>query len=798
VSGRGRGHGAVGRAAGRVDSLGQVTGRTIYADDLMLPRTVTAKLLRSPHAHARIVKVDTTAAAAHPGVHAVLVGTDLPIKYGILPVSQDENALAIEKVRYVGEPVAAVAAADPETADEALALIEVEYEALPDVTSIEEALDPSHPLIHGEGTGANVDRETSLEFGDVKEGFAQADHIQEDTYFFQGNTHAALEPHATVASMGDDGRLTVWSSTQVPHYLHRILAKVLELPAGQIRVIATAVGGGFGGKTDIFSHEIVAARLARTVGRPVKITLTREDVFYAHRGRHPVLMKVRTGFTTEGRITAMSFRSYLDGGAYGSYGAASLLYTGQLQTTTYSIPRYQFQGVRVFTNKPPCGPKRGHGTPQGRFAIEAHLDRAAEALGIDPVALRRRNLVEPFSHTVNHLRITSCGLAECLDRVTEASSFDDKHTSLPAGRGIGVAVGAYLSGAGFPIYFNDMPQSEVMLKVDRGGGVTVFSMAADCGQGSTTMLATVVAEVLGLEPGDLSVVTADTDLTPIDLGSYSSRVTFMAGNAALEAAQRLLEEVLEAVAAELGVDTDLLSAEDGSIIVDDNPDKGVTWTEAVQLAMAQSGALVTSGSYKTPEGISGRYRGAGVGPTPAYSYTACVAEVTCDPDTGFVTVDQVWLAHDIGKALNPLLAEGQIEGSVHMALGEVLMEEQAFLRNGLHRGPSLLDYKIPTILEMPPVESFIIETDDPEGPFGAKEVGQGALLPVIPAVVNAVHDALGIRIDETPVRPDTVVTALADLAKGGSGRVGPTSLPDHEFPPLYRVEPPANSPGAAS
>jgi len=789
-------HEVVGRRAGRVDGFGQVTGRAIYADDLMLPRTLTAKLLRSPRAHARILRLDTSAAAALPGVHAVLTGADLPVPYGILPVSQDENALAIARVRYVGEPVAAVAAADPETADRALALIEIEYESLAEVTTIEEALDPSLPRLHAEGTGANVHREVALEFGDVDEGFAAADHIREDRFFFQGNTHAALETHAVVAAVGDDGRLTVWSSTQVPHYLHRILASVLEIPAARIRVIATAVGGGFGGKTDVFSHEIVAAKLGLATGRPVKITLTREETFYAHRGRHPVLMWVRTGFTTDGRITALSLRSYLDGGAYGSYGAASLLYTGQLQTTTYRIPRYRFEGVRVFTNKPPCGPKRGHGTPQPRFAIECHLDKAAADLGIDPVTLRRRNLVEPFSRTVNHLRITSCGLEECLDRVAEASGFNDQHGSLPEGRGLGIAVGAYLSGAGLPIYFNDMPQSEVMLKVDRGGGVTVYSMAADCGQGSTSMLATVVAEVLGLEPSDLAMVTADTDLTPIDLGSYSSRVTFMAGNAALQAAQRLRELIFEAVAADLGVAPDLLTAHRGTIAVDGNPDKGVSWQEAVQIAEARSGALITSGSYRPPPGIGGRYRGAGVGPTPAYSYSACVAAVTCDSETGFVTVDRVWLAHDIGRAINPLLVEGQIEGSVHMALGEVLMEEQAF-RGGLHQGPSLLDYKIPTVLEMPPVDSILVETDDPEGPFGAKEVGQGPLLPVIPAVVNAVHDALGIRVDETPLRPDTIVAALADRARGGQGRVGPTALPEHRFPAAYRVEPPEDSPGGA-
>jgi 4-hydroxybenzoyl-CoA reductase alpha subunit len=791
-----RAHRVVGRPAARVDAFGQVTGRTVFTDDLAFPRTLSAGLLRSPHAHARIRRVDTTAAAALPGVHAVLSGADLPVSYGILPVSQDENALAIDRVRYVGEPVAAVAASAPETADRALDLIEIEYEPLDEVTTIEEALDPSRPLIHGEGVGANIHREVALEFGDVDEGFAAADHVQEDLFFFQGTTHAALELHAAVATVGADGRLTVRSSTQVPHYLHRILAKVLEMPAGRIRVIAPAVGGGFGGKTDVFSHEIVVARLALATGRPVKIALSREEVFYTHRGRHPVLMRVRTGFTTEGSITAMSFRSYLDGGAYGSYGAATLLYTGQLQTTTYRIPHYRFEGVRVFTNKPPCGPKRGNGTPQPRFAIESHLDKAAERLGIDPVTLRRRNLIEPFARTVNHLRVTSCGLDECLDRVVEASRFTDNHASLPSGRGVGLAVAAYISGAGLPIYFNDMPQSEVMLKVDRGGGVTVYSMAADCGQGSTSMLATIVAEVLGLEPSDLAVVTADTDLTPVDLGSYSSRVTFMAGNAALEAAEHLRDLIFAAVAADRGVDPDLLSAADGTIAVDANPDQGVPWQEAVRLAAARGGALVASGSYRPPPGIAGRYRGAGVGPSPAYSYSACVAAVTCDVETGFVTVDRVWLAHDIGRALNPQLVEAQIEGSVHMALGEVLMEEQAF-RGGLHQGPSLLDYKIPTILEMPPVDSILVETDDPEGPFGAKEVGQGPLLPVIPAVVNAVHDALGIRIDQTPVRPDTVVAALADLARGGSGRVGPTASPDHRFPAPYRVEPPADSPGGS-
>lgn len=787
----GHGFSVVGTRRPRVDAGLQVTGRTVFADDISLPGMLFGRILRSPHGHARIVGIDTARARAVDGVEAVITGADLPITFGILPVSQDEHTLALDRVRYVGEPVAAVAARDPDTAARALAMIAVEYEPLEETLSVFDAA-TNRLLLHGDGSGRNVHRRAALEFGDVDAGFAEADHIREDLYDFLGNTHAALEQHSAVASYGPDGRVTIWSSTQVPHYLHRTLARVLEMPTGRIRVVATPVGGGFGGKTDPFSHEIAAARLSMETGRPVKITLTREEVFYAHRGRHPVLMWLRTGFKSDGTITAAHLRTHLDGGAFGSYGAATLYYTGALQTSTYRIPAYRFEGVRCFTNKPPCGPKRGHGTPQPRFAIECQLDAAAEDLGIDPVTIRRRNLVEPFTMTVNHLRITSCGLAECLDRVIEASGFAEKHGRLPAGRGIGLAVGAYLSGAGLPIYFNDMPQSEVTIKVDRGGGVTVFSMAADVGQGSTSMLATIVAEVLGLDPSDLAVVTADTDLTPVDLGSYSSRVTFMAGNAALDAAVKMRTLVLEAVAAELGTGPDVLVTESGRISMEGDPEKGMSWEEAVRAAVARSGPLSTSGEYRAPD-LAGPYKGSGVGISPAYSYSAAVVEVTCDPDTGMVAVDRVWLAHDVGRALNRTLVEGQIEGGVYMGLGEALMEEQAF-RDALHRGPSLLDYKMPTFLDMPPVESIVIETYDPEGPFGAKEVGQGPLLPVIPAVANAIHDALGVRIDEVPITPDKVVRALRDLAKGGEGRVGPDAIPEFDYGRMISVDPPEGFP----
>src|SRR6058998_2000328 len=413
----------VGKPFRKVDARAKCTGQTKFADDIFLPRMLYCKILRTHEPHALIKNIDVTKALGLPGVLAIITGKDLPIPYGILPVSQDEQALCIEKVRFIGDPVAAVAAIDEDAAFDAMNLIEVEYERLQTISSIEEGVMIDEPRIHEYGDGGNVHKKVSLEFGEVEQGFAEADLIREDTFFYEGNTHLPMEQHAAVAYFDSDEKLTLWTSTQTPHYVHRALAKVLEMPASHIRVIATPNGGGFGGKSDPFNHEIVVSKLAIITGRPVKCTLTREEVFYAHRGRHPVLMWVRTGVTHDGRITAMHFKSALDGGAYGSYGVASTFYTGALQTVTYDIPAYRFEGCRVFTNKPPCGPKRGHGTPQPRFALELHLEKIAADLGIDPVELRRRNFVKPFTRVVNWLRVTSCGLEECTEKVVGASGY---------------------------------------------------------------------------------------------------------------------------------------------------------------------------------------------------------------------------------------------------------------------------------------------------------------------------------------------------------------------------------------
>jgi len=786
----------VGRPRRRVDARAKVTGQTRFADDIMLPRMLHCVLLRSTQPHARILGIDTTRAAAVDGVHLVLTGDVFPIPYGILPVSHDEHALCRDKVRFVGDPVAAVIARDEATAERAAQTIDVTYEPLRTFASPADSLAYPEPRIHEYGDHGNVHKAVALQFGDVDAAIDGADHVFDDVFFFEGNTHLPIEQHAAVALKDPDGKLVVYSSTQTPHYLHRALAKALAMPAAHIRVIATPNGGGFGGKSDPFNHEIVVAKAALLLDRPVKVCLTREEVFLCHRGRHPVLMRLRTGVTRDGRITGLDLQTLLDGGAYGSYGVASTFYTGALQTVTYDIPRYRFRGCRVFTNKPPCGPKRGHGTPQSRFGQEVQLDKIAERLEVDPAELRLRIVAPPDSLTANYMRVRTIGLAECIQRVVERSQWKDKFRKLPLGRGVGLACSSYLSGAGLPINWNDLPHSGVQLKLDRSGGVTVFCGATEIGQGSDDVLVAAVSAVLGVDPFDVRAVTGDTDLTPVDLGSYSSRVTMMMGNAAIQAAERAREILASAVSARLEVAKDRLVFADRRVFDSERPDRGVTFQEAVCIAEAAVGTIGTTGSY-TPPKSAAHYKGGGVGPTPTYSYTAAVVEAEVDPETGWITVPRVWIAHDIGRAINPTLVRGQVEGSVYMGLGEALMEEQAFRRlpprlsNALvHKFPSMLEYKSPTSLDMPEIFTDLIEHPDPEGPFGGKEVGQGPLLPIMPAVANAVYDAVGVRVDQIPVTPEKILRALKAKAAGKPPRCGPAAFPEIAWPEALLVAPP--------
>jgi len=783
----------IGKPRRRVDGRAKVTGLTRFADDVVLPRMLHMKMLRSPHPHALIESIDVSRAAAYAGVHLVLTGKDFPASFGILPITQDEYPLAPEHVRYIGDPVAAVVARDEQTAGEALELIEVRYQPLDTISSPEEALAKPEPRLHAYSERGNIHRLQAFQFGDADAAIAQSDYVFEDLFFYEGNTHLPIEQHACVAALDADGKLALWSSTQVPHYVHRALARVLQMPASQIRVIATPNGGGFGGKCDVCNHEMVAGKAAMMLGRPVKICLTREEVFYMHRGRHPVLMKFRTGVSKDGKLTGMHLQTLVDGGAYGSYGVASTFYTGALQTVTYELPRYQFEAARVFTNKPPCGPKRGHGTPQPRFGQEIQLDKIAERLGKDPAELRLGMLVKPNSLTANWLKIGSIGLEQCIRAVVERSGWKQRFRKMGPGRGLGLACGSYLCGAGLPIYWNKMPQSGVQMLLDRSGQITVFCGATEIGQGSDDVLAAIVAEVLGVDPQEVRCITGDTGITPVDLGSYSSRVTVMMGNAAIQAAEKLKAMLAEAAAEELEVVPDRLQFANGHVSFDA---RSLTFAEAVVLAEVKFGTLGAVGSYSPPR-APGRYKGAGVGPSPAYSYSACVVEAEVDAATGWIRIPKIWIAHDIGRTINPVLARGQVEGSVYMGLSEALMEEQVFRRLPaklsralVHKFPSLLEYKSITSLDMPEVDTVLIEDPDPNCPFGAKEVGQGPLLPVMPAVANAIYDAVGVRIDELPITPDKVMRALELKAAGKPARVGPEHFPAVPYPAPIVVPPP--------
>ena len=754
----------VGGAHRKVDGLAKATGQAVYADDIQLPGMLHAKTLRSPHPHARIVSIDTSRAEALAGVHAVITGRDMPIKYGVIPWTPDENALAVDKVRFIGDEVAAVAAIDEDTAEEALELIDVEYELLPAYYDPREALENCTTAIHEnvkKPERGNLSKRVELDFGDVDGGFERSDVVVEQDYTFHGTTHTAIEPHCSVANYAADGLLTVWSSTQITHYVHRALARVLELEPHRIRVIQPCLGGAFGGKSDPFSLEFCVALLSMRTGRPVKMLWTREEVFYAHRGRHPMQLHYRTGATRDGRVQAVDAKILIDGGSYSSFGLVTTYYSGQLLTGPYDFPAYRYDSTRVFTNKPPCGPKRGHGSVQPRFAFEIQLDEVAEQIGMDPIELRRRNWQGEHTKTVNGQRITSNGFLACLDHVERASGWKERRGQMARGRGLGVAGSMYISGTNYPVYPNKMPQAGIQLKVDRSGLVTCFTGGNDIGQGSNSVVRSIVAEELGLRLENVRVLAADTDLCPVDLGAYSSRVTFMVGNATIDAARKLRTQIVKAVGEAWEIDPRRIFMGGGQVFDLENPEQRVPVMEAFHIAEERFDTLGATGSYNTPE-LGGDYRGGTIGASPAYSFTAHAVEVEVDEETGRIEVTDCWIAHDCGRALNPMLVAGQMEGSAYMGLAEAVLEHHDVNRFGLHAGPSLLDYRIPTAVDTPELHALIVESLDPEGPYGAKEAGEGPLHPALPAISNAIHDAVGIRLRHLPFTPGVVLAALRE------------------------------------
>jgi 4-hydroxybenzoyl-CoA reductase subunit alpha len=762
----------IGKPMPMTDARTKIVGLGKYADDLRVPGMLIGRILHSPHAHARIVSIDASRAEALPGVHGVATGKDAPTPYGILPIGHDECVFAVDKARYVGDNIAAVAATSAEVAEQALDLIRVEYEPLCAWFDPEKSMTAESDWIH-ESRPHNIEKEYHHSFGDPDAGFAAADFVAQQRYVAGEVNHAAMEPHATLAIWEPEERLTVYSSTQVPYYLHRTISEVCAMPMNRIRVIKPLIGSGFGGKSEVIPIEVAAAVLAKKTKQPVKITYTREEVFYAHRGRPRTIVDLKMGITREGRIAAVQARVIQDGGAYCGFGPVTVLYSGALIGAIYDVPAVRYDGYRVLTNKPACGAMRGHGTVNVRFAFEAMLDELACKAGLDPADVRRRNLLRAPCVTVNGLRVTSYGLPECVEKVVERSGWKEKQGKLPYGKGVGMACSHYVSGAANPIIRSNMPHTTVNIKVDRDGAVTVYSGASDIGQGSDTMQVQVVAEVLGVHPERVKLISADTELTPIDLGSYSSRVTFMVGNACIDAAKKIREQVLAALAKRFGCAAEEIECADEVVYRRSDPRMRATFDDAVVMAIDFHGALVAQGAYSPPEEArGGKFKGAGVGPSPSYSYSAQVAEVTVDTETGHVRVDKIVAAHDCGKALNPLAVEGQVIGSVYMGFGQAMQEEMLWDKARL-MNPSLLEYRIPTTLENPEIECIIVESNDPEGPFGAKEAGEGSLAATIPAIANAIYDAVGVRLNTVPFSREAVLDALKKKANGdGKGANG--------------------------
>lgn len=767
--------------ASRLDAPAKATGRALYADDITVTGMLHGALLQSPIAHGRIKRIDTSRAKALPGVRAVITAADAPsVRFGVSPARYDETVFAAEKVIYIGDEIAAVAAVDRETALEAVGLIDVEFEELPVIVDAAEARREGAPQIHSVFPG-NISAEVHQEFGSVS-GMKERSHlVKTGRLESEMQSHAFLEPQCAIAEFDRGGNLTLTTSTQSVHYVQRTLAMVLGLPMSKVRVVVPSVGGGFGGKAACSSMELATCLLARVTGSPVKTRFSREQVFLHSRARHKFYHEMEIGVDEEGKLLYLDHQATLDGGAFSSFGIATAYYAGSLLGGPYRLPNVKFDGFRTVTNKPACGAQRGHGAVIARALFERLLDEIAEDLRIDPVDLRLRNMMETGDVSCNELNMSSLGMRECIEAVRDGSAWQEKRGTLPEGRGIGMACGFFVSGAGYSIYRSETYHSTATVKLQEdGGGVVVQTASVDIGQGSDTAMAMIAAEAIGIPLGDVRVVSGDSDLG-VDLGAYSSRQTLMSGHAVKEAAEDVRGQVVAVLAGRLGIEAADIRIRDGlvhfreglEVDIDalrtqyvrehrgwtDNPESGpLTFREVSRMAFLERGTIVGAGKYKPPI-LGGKFKGAAVGTSPAYGCSAQVVELSVDRETGQVTVHHVTGAHDCGRAVNLTSVEGQMQGSISMGLGEALFEAVRYGPDGRILNPNLADYKIPTALDMPSMKAIVVETNEPNGPFGAKEVGEGAIMPTIPAILNALYDATGVRFEKLPVTSEQVASA---------------------------------------
>ncbi|MBI2987237.1 MAG: molybdopterin-dependent oxidoreductase [Deltaproteobacteria bacterium] len=760
-------HSIIGRPVPKKDAWLKATGEAKYADDHSLPGMLYGKLLRSPHPHARILHIDTSKAERLPGVRAVATGKDFPgIKYGNLPQTRDYLPLALEKVRYIGDEVAAVAAIDEDMAEEALDLIQVEYEILPAVFDPEEAMQPGAPQLHDHAPD-NISSQSAFHFGDADRGFADSDLIQEDIFETQPVKQGMLEPHACIGLWDNTGKITLWASKQSPYVVWRQLAMGLGIEPGKIRLVQTYIGGGFsGGKQEAMPMDFCAVLLSKKSGRPVKFVHTMDEVLTIGHLRHPIKIWLKTGIKKDGTLLAQHCKIIANGGAYSSIGQLSMYIPGAMLNLPYRLPNVKYEAYRIYTNNGFCGAMRGHTLPQICFARDSQLDIIAAKLGVDPIEIRLKNAAQPGEVTPNGFRLTTFGFTECLQRVVEASQWREKHGKLPRYRGIGIGCGSLVSGARLMGHSS----STAEIKVQEDGTVLLVTGSTDVGQGADTVLSMIAAEVLGVQLDDVRFAMVDTDITPVDPGTFSSRVTFWTGNAVKLAAEDARRQLAEIAAQKLEANPEDLIFRDRQVYLRQQPQRGLSFGELVRLAEYRLGRIIMGkGSYTSGEELIDFRTGYG-NMSPAYTPSACVVEVEVDPETGQVTVTGIWGAHDCGFPLNPMLVRGQVLGASVMCIGQALYEN-LIRTQGKVMNPSFRDYKMPLATDVPKlanVEHINIITRDPSGPFGAKEAGEGAATGVIAAVANAVYHATGVRIKSLPISPGKVLFGLKEMQGKGN------------------------------
>ena len=752
----------VGKNIPRPDAKAKVTGQAQFTDDIKFPGMLYGKILRSPVAHARIVRIDTSKAKRLPGVKAVITGEDTPkINFGnwrLVPESMDEYPLAIDKVRFVGDEVAAVAAIDEDIAEEALSLIEVEYEELPAYFDVDSAMAEGAVPIH-ENVKNNISLSRKIDYGDLEKAFKEADYIREDWFTVHAVSHAYMEPCSCVAKTDLDGRITIWTSTQTPYFVQCLLARTLGMRENDIRVIKPFVGGGFGGKMEMRKWEFCAAFISKLTGKPVKFTLSRQEELMAGRRRHGMKLYSKVAFKKDGTILGKEFKAYLDGGAYNSMGPTAAFLCGNFGGFLYKYPSYRYEGYHVYTNKPPAGAMRGFGAPQSLYVTEVQMNMAAEDLGIDPIDLRLKNAMETGYEIPGVAKIHSCGFKESLERVRKLTDWDRKRKEYKkhGGKGIGVGCYSFISGGAFNWFNTQYPFSAAEVRVFDDGTAHLLTMAADIGQGCDLVLRQILAEELGIRVEDIRLTAADTAVTPqADLGTWGSRVTFMVGNAVINAARKIKEELFKVVSLKFNANViHDMECKNGRVYLKNRPDRGISFAEAVRLAQKYNRGepLRAYGSYVP--------RGHGL-VSPAFSFGAQVIEVEVDKETGIIEVKKATTVHDCGTEINPMAVQGQLEGSIQMGLGYATCE-QFHMKDGKTLNTNFLDYKIPTALDMPESESYTVETYDPYGPYGAKEAGEGLVSPTAPAIEDAVYMATGVRIKDLPITPEKILRGLGKI-----------------------------------